>query len=109
MNASRPRLRTRGFWPGLLFLAVAASLTLAGCAAREPAVSIELPPTPAWLATADKAIQADYTWAAAHHDELQHIPCYCGCGNIGHTSNSTCYFTRDAAGTITGYEQHAVG
>lgn len=102
-------MRTRGLWLRLLLLIFAAGLVLAGCSSREPAVNVVLPPTPGWLSMADKAVQAEYTWAASHHDQLKYIPCYCGCENIGHTDNSTCYFTRDSAGQITRYDQHAVG
>lgn len=32
-----------------------------------------------------------YRYAAAHPEVLQYIPCYCGCGNIGHRHNADCY------------------
>ena len=32
-----------------------------------------------------------YRFAAANHDVLQYIPCFCGCVNGGHTSNFDCY------------------
>lgn len=35
--------------------------------------------------------QALYRYAAANHDVLQYIPCFCGCVNGGHTSNFDCY------------------
>jgi hypothetical protein len=67
-------------------------------------------PMPAWLKTADKAIVADYAWAAAHNDELQYFPCFCGCwDNAGHRSNSDCYYEHDGNGKVTGYDQHAYG
>lgn len=67
-------------------------------------------PIPAWLAKADKSVIADYTWAAAHHDELQYFPCFCGCDqSAGHASNSSCYFKRDGAGQIIAYDQHSYG
>jgi len=58
----------------------------------------------------DKSVIADYTWAAAHHDELQYFPCFCGCDkSAGHASNSSCYFKRDGNGQITAYDQHSYG
>ena len=35
--------------------------------------------------------QAMYRYAAANHDVLQYMPCFCGCVNAGHTSNFDCY------------------
>lgn len=109
MNASRSQWRTRGLWLRLLLLTFVVGFALAGCSSKQPAVNVVLPPAPEWFAMADKAVQAEYTWAASHHDQLKYIPCYCGCESIGHTDNSTCYFTRNTAGEITGYDQHAVG
>ena len=32
-----------------------------------------------------------YRFALANPDVLKQIPCYCGCGVVGHTSNYDCY------------------
>ena len=37
------------------------------------------------------ATQDLYRYAVANHDVLQYIPCFCGCVNVGHTSNFDCY------------------
>jgi len=37
------------------------------------------------------ATQTMYRYAAANHDALQYIPCFCGCVDGGHTSNFDCY------------------
>lgn len=36
-------------------------------------------------------IQETYRFAVAKQDLLQWMPCFCGCGEMGHTSNATCY------------------
>lgn len=64
---------------------------------------------PTWLLTADRSVVDDYVWASSHLAELQYIPCYCGCGSVGHTDNYSCYFKRDRSGKITGYDDHAIG
>lgn len=64
---------------------------------------------PVWLLSADRQIQEDYIWAASHLEELQYIPCYCGCTPFGHTDNFSCYFKRNEKGAITAYDNHAVG
>lgn len=32
-----------------------------------------------------------YRFAVANRDTLRYIPCFCGCGADGHTSNASCY------------------
>lgn len=51
-------------------------------------------------------IQRLYRYAVEHGDELQYVPCFCGCGRFGHTSNRDCYvkaFNRDGTLTFTGH------
>jgi len=66
------------------------------------------PQEPGWYKNAIGPVKEAYLAAAYNHDVLQHIPCYCGCGSV-HASNSACYFTRDAQGEVTAYDQHAYG
>src|SRR6059036_3833582 len=37
-------------------------------------------------------VREAYRFAIANRDTLRYIPCYCGCGEQGHTSNASCYF-----------------
>ena len=53
--------------------------------------------------------QQAYQFAVANPDIMQHIPCYCGCGAMGHTSNYSCYIKSvDAKGTVQ-FDAHALG
>ncbi len=36
-------------------------------------------------------VREAYRFAIANRDTLRYIPCYCGCGAQGHTSNASCY------------------
>jgi hypothetical protein len=36
-------------------------------------------------------IREAYRFAIANQQVLRYIPCYCGCGSEGHTSNASCY------------------
>jgi hypothetical protein len=36
-------------------------------------------------------VKEAYRFAIANQDTLRYIPCYCGCGKDGHTSNASCY------------------
>ncbi len=51
--------------------------------------------------------QALYRYAVEHGDELQYVPCFCGCGRLGHKSNRDCYIKAfNANGTLT-FTSHA--
>ncbi len=64
---------------------------------------------PAEVKSAPVTVQQAYQFAAANPDVMKQIPCYCGCGGIGHTSNYSCYVQSiDGQGAIT-YDTHALG
>ena len=52
------------------------------------------------------SIRTLYQYAVEHGDELQYVPCFCGCGRFGHRSNRDCYvkaFNRDGSVTYTSH------
>jgi hypothetical protein len=53
--------------------------------------------------------QQAYQFAVAHPEVTQHIPCYCGCGAMGHTSNYSCYVQSVAANDVVQFDLHAIG
>jgi hypothetical protein len=60
---------------------------------------------PKFAETAD--LQRLYRYAVEHGDELQYIPCFCGCYRFGHKSNRDCYIKAvNADGTLT-FTSHA--
>ena len=46
---------------------------------------------PADVAKAPSEVRDAYRFAITNRDTLRYIPCYCGCGSEGHTSNASCY------------------
>ena len=46
---------------------------------------------PADIARAPAEVREAYRFAIANRDTLKYIPCYCGCGAGGHSSNASCY------------------
>jgi hypothetical protein len=60
---------------------------------------------PSYTGTTVRTMQA-YRYALDHHDVLQFLPCYCGCGAMGHGSNLDCYFEPRSDGSIR-FEEHA--
>ncbi len=60
---------------------------------------------PSYTGTTAAAEEA-YQYALQHPDILRYIPCYCGCGAMGHRSNLDCYIKPTADGSIV-FEEHA--
>jgi hypothetical protein len=64
---------------------------------------------PAEVQSAPVIVQEAYQFSVANPDVMKNIPCYCGCGNIGHTSNYACYVSQvDEKGEVT-FDNHALG
>lgn len=95
----------------ILIISVIALGSLPACSAQETADLHMMPmdQLPADVQSAPVTVQTAYQFAAANPDVMKHIPCYCGCGNIGHTSNYSCYVSHvDEKGAIT-FDNHALG
>src|SRR5262245_34441464 len=43
------------------------------------------------IRSAPGEVREAYQFAIANRNTLRYIPCYCGCGAAGHTSNASCY------------------
>lgn len=55
------------------------------------------------------SVREAYQFAAHNEDVLSALPCYCGCGAMGHVSNYDCYIAgSDVSGELT-YDNHALG
>jgi len=64
---------------------------------------------PADVQSSPVSVQQAYQFAFANPDVMTQLPCYCGCGAMGHTSNYSCYISNvDVSGKIT-YDAHALG
>ena len=59
---------------------------------------------PAFAADADTA--ALYRFATTRGDVLRFMPCTCGCAQVGHTSNRSCYIKAETESAVT-YTSHA--
>jgi predicted small secreted protein len=61
------------------------------------------------IQSAPVAVREAYQFASINPDIMKDIPCYCGCGKVGHTSNYDCYVSNiDDKGVIT-FDNHALG
>lgn len=72
------------------------TIAIAGCRGSEAAEHrYQLAPEnilPPDIAKAPAEVREAYRFAITNRDTLRYIPCYCGCGTDGHTSNASCYF-----------------
>ena len=96
----------------LTLVAVLLTTAISACSAKSQSTELHMLPLgemPAEVQSAPISVQAAYQFNAANPDIMEDIPCYCGCGDIGHTSNYDCYVSAvDASGKIT-FDNHALG
>lgn len=64
---------------------------------------------PPMVQTAPPMVQETYRFAVANADVLQYVPCYCGCGGMGHTSVRSCYVKEDRPDGSIAFDDHALG
>ena len=98
----------------LLFMSVLAGL-LAGCRSGEGETQVHdlrmapLEGMPIEVQQAPAVVRQAYQFAAANSEIMTQIPCYCGCGSMGHTSNYSCYVSGVEADGKVNYDTHALG
>ncbi len=94
----------------LLIIVLSPSLLAVGCAAS-PTHDLKLAAMnmlPTQMQQAPTRVREAYQFAVANPDALKNVPCYCGCGAMGHTSNLSCYI-KDRTGSDITFDQHALG
>jgi hypothetical protein len=103
------------FKPKILFpvlIAILLLTSLPACSTAQGSAELNMAPMsgmPAEVQSAPVSVRQAYQFAVANPDMMKQIPCYCGCGAIGHTSNYSCYISNvDDKGAIT-YDNHALG
>jgi len=78
-----------------------------GTSSRVKLATISALPKP--MQDAPAAVRTAYQFAVANPDALQNVPCYCGCGAIGHKSNLACYIKEFGADGKPVFDDHAMG
>jgi hypothetical protein len=85
-------------------------LLLVSCSSSQREIDLAVDATlPAFLDAATPRVRDAYRFAIANADKLERIPCYCGCGKMGHTSNLSCYISSATADGAIVYDEHANG
>lgn len=93
---------------GLLILA---ALFLSGCSFTSETNSRHRNPPPNFLPEITQSplvVREAYQFAVTNPEILKELPCYCGCGAMGHTSNYSCYVQSGEDEPLV-FDVHAVG
>lgn len=103
-------LKRFGFLVALFALLLSGALNACG---GKPTVKLKMAPLsqlPSEIRQAPANVREAYQFALANKDILTKIPCYCGCVDVGHTSNYMCYIQDDgsASGQVV-FDDHALG
>lgn len=93
----------------VLFIGFAAGCGPATAPAEHDLAMAAMSDMPHEVQQASARVQEAYQFAFANPEILGQIPCYCGCGGLGHKSNYDCYVAgQDEAGRFI-YDPHALG
>lgn len=98
----------------LSIIVILLSTTISACTTQSSTEDIHLSMAsmdlmPMEVHSAPVTVQEAYQFNVANPDIMKNIPCYCGCGNVGHKSNYDCYVSEvDSVGDMT-FDNHALG
>ncbi len=96
----------------IFIVIVLAGLLATGCSTTNPSQSYQLADLeelPIEIQSAPLTVQQAYQFAVENPQILKEIPCYCGCGSMGHTSNYACYIKNDNSPDDLVFDGHALG
>ena len=98
-------------WTAILVLGLLIS-ACSGSTASKNSDAYELAPMAEMsmeVQSAPEVVRTAYQFAAANPDVLTQLPCYCGCGGMGHTSNYACYVAGENEDGSLVFDNHALG
>jgi hypothetical protein len=92
-------------------VALIAGILLTACASAAGGTVALAPMSmlPEAVLQAPEGVQETYRYALANQQVLSQMPCYCGCGGVGHTSNLDCYVAETTADDTITFDYHALG
>ena len=96
----------------LLPILLIGGLLLAACGGGQVNSKVTLVPVsalPMQMQQAPATVRTAYQFAVANPDALKNVPCYCGCGAIGHKSNLACYIKEFSSDGKPVFDDHAMG
>lgn len=101
--------KRRGLLLGLILLTAALSACSGGQAEASELAMAPVSALPGEMQSAPVSVREAYQFALANPETLHQIPCYCGCGPMGHTSNYSCYLEDTQGGGEPAFDSHALG
>ena len=96
----------------ILVVILMAGLVLAACSPASGENAAKLAPVsdlPPAMQEAPQRVRTVYQFAAANPEALENVPCYCGCGAIGHHSNLACFVKEIGPDGKPVFDDHAMG
>lgn len=85
------------------------ALVLAACGSPEASALAPASILPDHIHDAPQRVQESYRFAVSHPEALEAVPCYCGCGAMGHTSNLSCFVQGIEDDGSIAWDNHALG
>ncbi len=85
------------------------ALFLTGCSGSPNLSMAGIDSMPENIKSAPDATRQSYQFAQANPELLKQIPCYCGCVDLGHTSNYACYISGVDSNRKITFDEHALG
>ncbi|MBO8170798.1 MAG: hypothetical protein H0Z33_02785 [Bacillaceae bacterium] len=84
------------------------TVIISGCSGEQTPDAVHKP-LPDYLRVSTQ-VEDMYLAAANHAQVLEYMPCYCGCEDVGHTSNYDCFVRQAGAdGTVTEWDPMGAG
>jgi len=104
-------VRNRKFPLFIVILLAVLTTVVSACAPASATDGLKMAPMSEMsdeVRQAPVTVQEAYQFAVANPDVLTQLPCYCGCGAVGHTSNYSC-FVESAKGDDIVFATHGLG
>lgn len=115
MKVFLTRFFFRSHWLLLLVVLLPMASLVTGCSGNPPSANSSgnkmapMADMPAVIQKAPVSVSDAYRSAVANPDALKNVPCFCGCGAAGHTSNYSCYTKEIKPSGEVVFDQHALG
>src|SRR5512140_1490683 len=110
----QPKPLTKLRWLALALVIFPILSALAGCSSPGTMSTVDLKMAPmaempASVQSAPVTVREAYQFAVANPEALKNVPCFCGCGAVGHTSNYSCYVKESKPSGEVVFDSHALG
>jgi hypothetical protein len=93
----------------LALAATIGALLLSACGSASPTQTSQMSKMdmPDFVQSAASSVQEAYQFAVSNPHALATVPCYCGCGGMGHKSNLDCYIKDTSSDGKIVFDVHA--